>query len=80
MSQPEIFIIESLEFEDERANHFEGRIISQILALSGKTWSSRRLKHRFREAPRNRSLRQSWLRSHSNPGTVGHLLFKRTVQ
>ena len=36
MSQPEIFIIESLEFKDERAERFEGRIISQILALSGK--------------------------------------------
>jgi hypothetical protein len=36
MSQPEIFIIESLNFEDERAERFEGRIISQILALSGK--------------------------------------------
>ena len=36
MSQPEIFIIESLRFEDEREELFEGRIISQILALSGK--------------------------------------------
>jgi hypothetical protein len=36
MSQPEIFIIESLTFADERANRFEGRIISEILALSGK--------------------------------------------
>jgi len=36
MSQPEIFIIESLNFKDERAESFEGRIISQILALSGK--------------------------------------------
>jgi hypothetical protein len=36
MSQPEIFIIESLKFTDERAERFEGRIISQILALSGK--------------------------------------------
>jgi hypothetical protein len=36
MSQPEIFIIESLKFKDERAERFEGRIISQILALSGK--------------------------------------------
>lgn len=36
MSQPEIFIIESLEFDDEQDNRFEGRIISQILALSGK--------------------------------------------
>jgi hypothetical protein len=36
MSQPEIFIIESLEFKDERSHRFEGRIISQILALNGK--------------------------------------------
>jgi hypothetical protein len=36
MSQPEIFIIESLNFKDERAERFEGRVISQILALSGK--------------------------------------------
>jgi len=36
MSQPEIFIIESLKFKDERAERFEGRIISQILALGGK--------------------------------------------
>jgi len=36
MSKPEVFIIESLNFEDERAERFEGRIISQILALSGK--------------------------------------------
>jgi hypothetical protein len=36
MSQPEIFIIESLDFKDEQAERFEGRIISQILALSGK--------------------------------------------
>lgn len=36
MSQPEIFIIESLTFDDERANRYEGRIISEILALSQK--------------------------------------------
>lgn len=36
MSQPEIFVIESLNFDDERAERFEGRIISRILALSGK--------------------------------------------
>lgn len=36
MSQPEIFIIESLNFDDERAERFEGRIISRILGLSGK--------------------------------------------
>ena len=36
MSQPEVFIIESLEFDNEQENLFEGRIISQILAMSGK--------------------------------------------
>jgi hypothetical protein len=36
MSEPEVFIIESLEFDDERSDRFEGKIISQILALSGK--------------------------------------------
>jgi hypothetical protein len=36
MSQPEIFIIESIEFKDEREELFEGRIISKILAMSGK--------------------------------------------
>jgi hypothetical protein len=34
--QPEIFIIETLDFKDEKAERFEGRIISQILGLSGK--------------------------------------------
>jgi hypothetical protein len=38
MSQPEIFIIESLNFKDERAERFEGRIVSQILALTGKKY------------------------------------------
>ncbi|MEK7404944.1 MAG: hypothetical protein AAB225_07535 [Acidobacteriota bacterium] len=37
MSQAEVFIIESLDFEDEKAQRFEGRIISDILAMSGKT-------------------------------------------
>jgi hypothetical protein len=36
MSQAEVFIIESLDFEDERDKSFEGRILSDILALSGK--------------------------------------------
>ena len=34
--KPEVFIIESLRLDDERNNRFEGQIISQILALSGK--------------------------------------------
>lgn len=36
MSEAEVFIIESLDFDDEREQRFEGRIISEILALSGK--------------------------------------------
>lgn len=36
MSHAEVFIIESLTLDDERRQRFEGRIISQILALSGK--------------------------------------------
>lgn len=35
-SEPEVFIIESLKFKDERRDLFEGRIISGILALSNK--------------------------------------------
>ncbi len=36
MSQAEVFIVESLDFQDERAQRFKGRIISDILAMSGK--------------------------------------------
>jgi hypothetical protein len=36
MSEAEVFIVESLSFEDEAQQRFEGRIISEILALSGK--------------------------------------------
>jgi hypothetical protein len=36
VSHAEVFIIESLTLNDERRQRFEGRIISQILALSGK--------------------------------------------
>jgi hypothetical protein len=36
MSEAEVFIVESLDFDDERNRRFEGRIISDILALSGK--------------------------------------------
>jgi hypothetical protein len=34
-SKPRVFIVESLRFPDEEANLFEGKIISQILTLSG---------------------------------------------
>lgn len=37
LSKPEVFIIESLRFDDERQDRFEGQIIKKILALSGKT-------------------------------------------
>jgi hypothetical protein len=36
-TKPDVFIIESLDFDDEKEERFEGRIISQILALSGKS-------------------------------------------
>ena len=36
MSKPEVFIVESLSFADEREGRFEGRILSKILALSQK--------------------------------------------
>lgn len=35
-SNAEVFIIESLTFEDEQANRFEGKILSDILSLSQK--------------------------------------------
>jgi hypothetical protein len=36
MSKPEVFIVESLTFDDESKGRFEGRILSQLLALSQK--------------------------------------------
>lgn len=36
MSKPELFIIESLGFDNEKEQLFEGRVISQILHLSDK--------------------------------------------
>ena len=35
MTKPRVFIVESLRFSDEKDDLFEGKIISQILALSG---------------------------------------------
>lgn len=35
-TKPQIFIIESLEFEDEASGLYEGKAVSRILALSGK--------------------------------------------
>ena len=34
--EPNVFIIESLNFEDEKYNRFEGKFLSQILQLGGK--------------------------------------------
>ena len=36
-SVPEVFILESLSFDDEQAQRYEGRILSDILRLCGKT-------------------------------------------
>jgi hypothetical protein len=36
MTQAEVFNIESLDFEDEKAQRFEGHIISDIIAMSCK--------------------------------------------
>jgi hypothetical protein len=51
MTQAEVFIIESLDFDDKRNHRFEGRIISDILALSGKQCEYRyiRTKREFKE-------------------------------
>ncbi|WP_456473777.1 hypothetical protein [Candidatus Pyrohabitans sp.] len=35
-SKPNVFIIESLRFSDEKHNRFEGKFLSQILCLGGK--------------------------------------------
>ena len=35
-SVPEVCILESLSFADEKAQHFEGRILSDILRMCGK--------------------------------------------
>ena len=34
-TEPRVFIIESLDFQDEISEHYEGKIIKQILNLSG---------------------------------------------
>lgn len=36
LTEPEVFIVESLDFDDETNKRYEGRILSDILALSGK--------------------------------------------
>ena len=36
ITHPDVFIIESLRFEDEKKELFEGRMISQILRLNDK--------------------------------------------
>lgn len=75
MSQPEIFIIESLDFDDERAERFEGRIISKILALSGKRCeycyirTKRELK-KLLEQFESSSYRYLHLSCHGQPGAI----------
>ena len=75
MSQPEIFIIESLKFKDERAELFEGRIISQILALSGKQCEyfyirTKRELEELLDQFASSSYRYLHLSCHGEPGTI----------
>ena len=35
-TKPEVFIVESLEWEDEKENRFEGKILTEMLGLGGK--------------------------------------------
>ena len=35
MTKPNVFIIESLDFDDEENNRFEGKVLSNILKLNG---------------------------------------------
>src|SRR5438105_2928617 len=35
-TKPEVFIVESLNYKDEKADRFEGEVISRILRLNGK--------------------------------------------
>ncbi|KEI72159.1 hypothetical protein GV64_16775 [Endozoicomonas elysicola] len=35
VSKPNVFIIESLDFDDEKSDRFEGKVLSQILKLNG---------------------------------------------
>lgn len=39
-TEPQVFILESLSLEDEEKERFEGRIIRDILRLSGKNQST----------------------------------------
>lgn len=36
-TKPEVFIVESLDFKDEEAERFEGKILTEILRMCGKT-------------------------------------------
>lgn len=35
MTKPNVFIIETLDFDDEKADRFEGKVLSKILRLNG---------------------------------------------
>lgn len=50
-TKAEVFIVESLDFEDEAKRHFEGQVISEILRLGGKSckYFYIRTKKEFRE-------------------------------
>src|SRR5438552_2945088 len=75
----QLFIVESLNFENEKKKEFEGRILSEILALSGKRCEYyyirtekelRRILHKF-TATRHRYLHIS---CHAGDGSVATTL------
>ncbi|MBB5034250.1 hypothetical protein [Prosthecobacter vanneervenii] len=75
MTHPEVFIIESLNPDDERASRFEGRIISDILHLSGKQCEYRyiRTKRELMWAVQtfiDSDFRYLHISSHGNPTTM----------
>lgn len=81
MSQPEVFIIESLGFDDERAGRFEGQIVSKILALSDKKceYCYIRTKREFKELLKqfeSSSYRYLHLSCHGEPGAIHTTLDK----
>lgn len=75
-TRPGVFIIESLDFEDEQENRFEGRILRDMLQLSGneveywyvRTWKelTEEIFQRFWDS----GMRYLHLSSHGNPQEV----------
>lgn len=72
---PQVFIIESLRLDDEEHERFEGRILKQILRLSGKDSSyyyirTRRELERIAKLFGKSGFRYLHLSCHGNPDTM----------